>query len=103
MLTICKGEREIKVTKGAYEGIYKKMGFRLVESHKKLSTDFDYQDDSSEDVLNDDLSDELNELLETPLSEMNSKTLKKVAKMLEIEVKGLARKEVEDLVSKAIQ
>nr|DAW81197.1 MAG TPA: HeH/LEM domain [Caudoviricetes sp.] len=72
MVKITDGVNYFEVTTGAYEEIYKRQGFEIVD---------DSNDDSIEDYVDDEDSDE-------PLSEWSSKKVKAFAKENGIDLTG---------------
>lgn len=78
MVKITDGVNYFEVTTGAYEEIYKRQGFEIVD---------DSNDDSIEDYV-DDEDDDSNEDSDEPLSEWSSKKVKAFAKENGIDLTG---------------
>lgn len=100
MITIqCNGQT-LKVTLGAYNSIYKPMGFSPVHMAKMPKTpDMDPEEEMDEEVETEDA-----ELGEKPLSEMNFNELKEYAAQLGISTNGMrTRRELKAAIQQAEQ
>jgi hypothetical protein len=73
MVRITNGEFETEVSIGAFNGIYKDLGFKRIVSEQ----DADFVDDEQEYSVNNADEVFVNELLEKPISEWNKQELKK--------------------------
>lgn len=78
MIKITNNVETIEVSKGAYEGIYKRLGYQIVKSKKSKSHEDNenHNNDSGAANDNDKFSEEL---LEKPISEWNKGEVKKFA------------------------
>ena len=75
MVTITNGVNTCTVTNSAYENVYKKQGFTIVEDNKNIAHEAD-TDDFSET------------LLEKPIAQWSKAEVKKFAEENEIDISG---------------
>lgn len=104
MVTIRKNDTTLNVTRGAFNSLYKAMGFSIVndaeEGHSapssvgKVITAPTVKNSVEEDykAVNDDYFDDDDDLEEKPLSEMTFKELKQYAAALGLDVNGVTSK-----------
>lgn len=73
MVEITNGVSKIKVTKGAFDGIYSRLGYRVVEKEKKQ------EELNTEQNSQSKTKDEFEELKEKPISAWSKDDVKKFA------------------------
>jgi nicotinic acid phosphoribosyltransferase len=79
MVVAVKGEKKIKVSKNAYDNIYKKAGYRIEET-KENSKPVELQEANHETE-----GDEAEDIDSIPISEMSKKQLMEYAKKYDID------------------
>lgn len=84
MVTITNGTNVYTVTRGAFESIYSKQGFKIYEPSKKA----EYVDEKLEEF--EELTDDefVEKLEEKPLSEWNKTEVKRYAEIFGIDIYG---------------
>lgn len=102
MITITNGNKELTVTRGAYDNIFRRMGYHPVETERADISPLGLEDENtyeepetaSEDE-NEDPEDEEEDLFEKPIGEMSFKELLEYAKANGIDIRGCnSKKEV---------
>lgn len=100
MVKIKNGDKVMTVTRGAYNSIFKDMGFIMVHEAKTPKT---FDEDAEEDTEGAEMEEET-QLEEKPLSEMNFNELKEYASQLGIPTAGMrTRKELKEAIQQAEQ
>lgn len=97
MVRARKGEHYIKVSKSAYDSIFKKKGYRLVGETKKIN---------KEEVVDDFAEEAEHEVVETevPVSEMNKEQLMKYAEEHNIDTSSAKNvREARQIIQNAIR
>ena len=85
MVTITNGVNTCTVTNSAYENVYKKQGFTIVEDNKNIAHEVDIDDDAEPVKNTDDFSETL---LEKPIAQWSKAEVKKFAEENEIDISG---------------
>lgn len=83
MVKITNGINTFEVTRGAFDGIYSRQGYKLVEDDKKVITeaaDREQEKDESELFIE--------EILEKPISQWNKEEVKRFATLKGIDISG---------------
>lgn len=88
MVTIEKDGHRLKVSAGAYNDIYKAIGYKVVG---KETTG---QYEPGGEVEGEVQEDEMEETMEKPVSEMNFRELQAYADYLGIDAEGMTKKEL---------
>lgn len=103
MIRIKRGSHTMSVTRGAFNAVYKPMGYTEMEEHKAPKT-HEETDDEYEDADMDSDEDDEPELGEKPLNEMNFNELKEYATQLGIATAGMrTRRELKEAIQQAEQ
>lgn len=90
MVKITDGKNVFEVTQGAYTGIYKRQGYRLLDCENERSddapemTDDDVDTDTESDVNLDEVF--CYEMLEKPIAQWSNKEIKKFAMIKGIDI-----------------
>lgn len=92
MVKIKKGDFEAEVTRGAFEGYYKRLGYRIIDDTNKMSSDDSLTSrDGSENQPQDEReANEFSELLEKPIASWSKEEMKKFAVANDISLKGVS-------------
>lgn len=127
MIEVRKGKNTLTITKGAYEEIYRALGYMPVCDEAEVLEDFDLDDRMLEDGKKDNQDQEANQKpeggimsaddkteetagnqepetvdesvdLEKPLGEMSMNELREIAKIKNIDTKKMTKKEVKDAI-----
>lgn len=85
MLKITNGVNVFEVTRGAFDGIYSRQGYRIMEEHKPPVNDADGHTEAPKKT-----EDELfiESIIEKPLSQWNKDEIKRFAAIKEIDITG---------------
>lgn len=83
MVKITNGIVTFEVTRGAYDGIYSRQGFKPVEevAEKKVAADEDVDNRTDDEKFAD-------ELVEKPISQWNKEEVKRFAAIRDIDISG---------------
>lgn len=84
MVKITNGVNVFEVTRGAFDGIYSRQGYRLVD--EKKSSNRAQRDNNPPEKSEDDLF--LEEIVEKPVSQWNKEEVKRFAALKEIDISG---------------
>lgn len=117
LITINKNGKELSVTKGAYNSIFKKQGWlagKYVEPEEEPEYEEDEyesedeytsgeENDSEEEDDDEDSENEIEQLLLKPVSEMNTKEIIIMAEHFGINRKGKKKEEVKELLLKEMK
>lgn len=98
MLKITNGKEVFEVTRGAFDGIYSRQGYTVIDEKK----------DSKNAVQNDDKRTEdekfVDELIEKPISQWNKDEVKRFAALKEIDITGTKNAgEAKELIKKFLE
>lgn len=83
MVKITNGVNVFEVTKGAFDGIYSRQGYSLIEDEKHIIEDVNKE---PEKTTEDELF--IEGILEKPISQWNKDEVKKFAELKEIDITG---------------
>lgn len=89
MVTIEKDGHRLKVSAGAYNDIYKAIGYKVVGKKETAG-----QYGPSGEVETEEQDDEMEDTMEKPVSEMNFRELQAYADYLGIDAEGMTKKEL---------
>lgn len=83
MVKITNGVNVFEVTRGAFDGIYSRQGYKLVDEKAEAKTPEapDAPEKSEDDVF-------VEEILEKPISQWNKEEVKRFAAIKEIDISG---------------
>ena len=83
MVKITNGMNVFEVTRGAFDGIYSRQGYRLVDEKDEAKTPEAYAapEKSEDDIF-------VEEILEKPISQWNKNEVKRFAAIKEIDISG---------------
>ena len=83
MVRITNGVNVFEVTKGAFDGIYSRQGYRLVDEKAEVNAPKapDALEKSEDDIF-------VEEILEKPISQWNKEEVKRFAVIKEIDISG---------------
>ena len=103
MVTISNGRMQAKVTRSAYEEIFKKQGFNIIDESKMS----DPESASTPAPINKGKKSEdeveLEQILSKPVSSWNKSELKFVARMKGIDISGASTvSEVKEIIKEAL-
>lgn len=82
MLKITNGVNVFEVTRGAFDGIYSRQGYRVVEEHKHVVDEQPKAPEKSEDELF------VESIIEKPISQWNKDEVKRFAAIKGIDISG---------------
>lgn len=82
MVKITNGVDVFEVTKGAFDGIYARQGYALLEDEKPIVEGVNKNPEKTEDELF------IEGVLEKPISQWNKDEVKKFAELKEIDIAG---------------
>lgn len=82
MLKITNGVNVFEVTRGAFDGIYSRQGYRVMEEHKPAVNEQPKAPEKSEDELF------VESIIEKPISQWNKEEVKRFAAIKGIELTG---------------
>lgn len=82
MVKITNGVNIFEVTKGAFDGIYSRQGYRLMDDEKPIAEDVNRELEKIEDELF------IEGILEKPISQWNKDEVKMFAELKEIDITG---------------
>lgn len=84
MVKITNGKNVFEVTRGAFDGIYSRQGYTILEENKPAE-----QTDADANVP-EKTDDEkfIDEIIETPISQWNKEEVKRFAVLKEIDISG---------------
>ena len=82
MVKITNGVNVFEVTRGAFDGIYTRQGYTLVEEEKASNADV------SNPSVNPEDEKFLDEIIEKPISQWNKEEVKRFAALKEIDITG---------------
>ena len=85
MLKITNGVNVFEVTRGAFDGIYSRQGYRIMDEHKPTVNNMDGQPKTPE-KSDDELF--IESIIEKPLSQWNKDEIKRFAAIKEIDITG---------------
>lgn len=83
MVKITNGVNVFEVTRGAFDGIYSRQGYKLVDENKKVEAP---AAPTAPEKTEDDIFVE--EILEKPISQWNKEEVKRFAAIKEIDISG---------------
>lgn len=83
MVKITNGVNVFEVTKGAFDGIYSRQGYRLVDEKAEVKAP---ETPTAPEKSEDDIFVE--EILEKPISQWNKEEVKRFAAIKEIDISG---------------
>lgn len=83
MVKITNGVNVFEVTRGAFDGIYSRQGYKLIDekAEAKASEVFAVPEKSEDDIF-------VEEILEKPISQWNKEEVKHFAAIKEIDISG---------------
>lgn len=84
LVKITDGVKNIEVTEGAYNGIYKNLGFYPINEDAKV--DKEEEDNTPPELTENEIF--VNELMEKPISEWSKAEIKRFAELKEIDISG---------------
>ena len=82
MVKITNGINVFEVTKGAFDGIYSRQGYSIMEDAKIIDEEVNKEPEKTEDELF------VEGILEKPISQWNKDEVKKFAELKEIDITG---------------
>lgn len=82
MLKITNGVDVFEVTRGAFDGIYSRQGFRIMDEHKSAENEQPQIPEKSEDELF------VESIIEKPISQWNKDEVKRFAAIKGIDIAG---------------
>lgn len=82
MLKITNGVQVFEVTRGAFDGIFSRQGFHIMDEHKPKESEQHKVPEKSEDELF------IESIIEKPLSQWNKDEIKRFAAIKEIDITG---------------
>lgn len=82
MAKITNGVNVFEVTKGAFDGIYARQGYSLIEDEKPIIEDVNTEPKKTEDELF------IEDISEKPISQWNKSEVKKFAELKGIDITG---------------
>ena len=82
MLKITNGVNVFEVTRGAFDGIYSRQGYRIMEEHKQEEAEQPKVPEKTEDELF------IESIIEKPISQWNKDEVKRFATIKEIDLAG---------------
>ena len=82
MLKITNGVNVFEVTRGAFDGIYSRQGYRVMEEHKSVVDEQPKAPEKSEDELF------VESVIEKPISQWNKDEVKRFAAIKDIDISG---------------
>lgn len=85
MVKITNGEVVFEVTRGAFDGIYSRQGYTIIDDKAKADNQ-DANGSENPEKTKDDLFVE--EILEKPISQWSNKEVKRFATIKEIDISG---------------
>lgn len=81
MVKITNGVNVFEVTRGAFDGIYSRQGYRLIDIDEKVSEMPVIPEKSEDEIF-------VEEILEKPISQWNKEEVKRFAAIKEINISG---------------
>ena len=81
MVKITNGVNVFEVTRGAFDGIYSRQGYRLIDVDEKVSEMPVIPEKSEDEIF-------VEEILEKPISQWNKEEVKRFAAIKEIDISG---------------
>ena len=81
MVKITNGVNVFEVTRGAFDGIYSRQGYRLVNEKAEVKAPEALAKKSEDDIF-------VEEILEKPISQWNKEEVKRFAAIKEIDISG---------------
>ena len=81
MVKITNGVNVFEVTRGAFDGIYSRQGYRLVDEKAEAKAPKALAKKSEDDIF-------VEEILEKPISQWNKEEVKRFAAIKEIDISG---------------
>ena len=81
MVKITNGVNVFEVTRGAFDGIYSRQGYRLVDEKAEAKAPKALVKKSEDDIF-------VEEILEKPISQWNKEEVKRFAAIKEIDISG---------------
>ena len=81
MVKITNGVNVFEVTRGAFDGIYSRQGYRLVDEKAEAKAPKTLAKKSEDDIF-------VEEILEKPISQWNKEEVKRFAAIKEIDISG---------------
>ena len=82
MLKITNGVNVFEVTRGAFDGIYSRQGYHVIDEHKPVENEQPQAPEKSEDELF------IESIIEKPISQWNKDEVKRFAAIKEIDITG---------------
>lgn len=98
MVKITNGVNVFEVTKGAFDGIYSRQGYKLVDekAEVKVTEAHDTHEKSKDDIF-------VEEILEKPISQWNKDEVKRFAAIKDIDIAGTKNaNEAKEIIKAAI-
>ena len=83
MVKITNGVNVFEVTRGAFDGIYSRQGYTIVEEHKSADAEKPATPAKTEDELF------VESIIEKPISQWNKTEIKRFAAIKEIDIAGV--------------
>ncbi|MBR6604647.1 MAG: hypothetical protein IKK92_02045 [Prevotella sp.] len=83
MVKITNGVNVFEVTRGAFDGIYSRQGYTIVEEHKLADAEKTAAPEKTEDELF------VESIIEKPISQWNKTEIKRFAAIKEIDISGV--------------
>lgn len=83
MIKITNGKEIFEVTRGAFDGIYSRQGFTVLEENEV--------DNHNEEIIGDERTDDekfIDDVLEKPISQWNKEEVKRFANIKNIDITG---------------
>lgn len=88
------GDRK-RVTRGAYEEVFKRAGWEVIQKQKQ-----EVKEESSWDEIDSEEDEEMRSLLEKPISELTNEEVKSLAFYKGIDTEGKSIKQLRELIKK---
>jgi hypothetical protein len=98
MVTICNGKHRVTVSEGAYQSLYKSMGYSPIQGEEVGQVAPSDTPEVVETVDYSEAEEEVEELTEKPISELTLRELREVANSLGIPTSGKSKQELKDLI-----
>lgn len=103
MIKISNGRMQARVTRSAYEEVFKKQGFKIIDESKMAASESASTPASSNKGKKSEDEVELEQILSKPVSSWNKSELKFVARMKGIDISGASTvSEVKEIIKEAL-
>lgn len=103
MVKISNGRMQAMVTRSAYEEVFKKQGFRIIDESKMADSESASTPVPSNKGKKSEDEIELEQILSKPVSSWNKSELKFVARMKNIDISGASTvSEVKEIIKEAL-